>query len=470
MVIDKSITIEGSGARATVIRGGGPVVTIGTFDAAVEPTVTIEGVTITGGVTAGSPFPGAERRRADGGGVFVPPGADGNGATVTISDSVIRDNRVAPAESAPGGPPCPGEPCQFASAAGGGIAAFGPLTIRKTLVEGNRVGRASGLPDASSEAIGGGIASFGTLTVVDSTITDNRTAAAAPNGRFAEGAGVWSTGTQTTITGGKLSRNTAELSSALPQDVEQHALGAALEVTNVDATTTIDRVRIADNRVAATNTVGDATAFGGGPHVFGTLVMRDSTVVGNRVVGTVPAGSPGNVNVTSGGIEIDDNATVTGSRFEDNSIEATGPNDVLAAGAGIALAPLAREAATIHDSRVRGNSLVAKAGSGSATVQGAGIQTVGLLTLSDVEIERNTGAATGPAGVAQGGGIWNGTGTFDGAPPAPVLTLRDTTIGRNALQAGAGIAVNGGGLFTNARVTRDDTRIAGNTPDDCSGC
>jgi len=475
VTITKSVSIVGSGARATVIRGGGPVVTIGAFGAATQPTVSIAGVSITDGATAGSPFPGLERAIAAGGGVFVPPGADGNGggATVTIVDSVIADNRAAPAQSVrpdDGGPQCPGiGRCPFAIAQGGGIASSGPLTLRDTVVAGNRVGSASGLPDASSDAEGGGIAAFGPLTLIDTTVTDNRAASTPPNGRFAEGAGIWTANAQTTMRGGELSRNVADLSSAFPREVEQLAVGAAMQVTDAGATTTFEGVRIADNRLRATNSVGDATAFAAGPHVFGTLVVRDTAITGNRIAATVPAGAPGDAIATSGGIEIDDNGTVTGSRFEDNSIQARGPNGAVSQGAGIALAPLDGEAATVSDSVVRGNTLVADGGA-SATAQGAGIQTVGMFTLDGVSVARNTVAATGPSGLAQGGGIWNSRAFYDDAPPAPVLTLRDTTVRRNAVQASPGIHAQGGGLFTESPVTQVDARIADNVPDDCFGC
>src|SRR5205823_10157936 len=49
VTIDVSVTIAGAGPGRTIISGGGPVLTIGTFDAASEPTVSIGGVTITGG-------------------------------------------------------------------------------------------------------------------------------------------------------------------------------------------------------------------------------------------------------------------------------------------------------------------------------------------------------------------------------------------------------------------------------------
>src|SRR5207247_8863983 len=46
--------LVGAGSDRTTISGGGPVLTIGTFGAASEPTVTIDGVAITGGVTRSS--------------------------------------------------------------------------------------------------------------------------------------------------------------------------------------------------------------------------------------------------------------------------------------------------------------------------------------------------------------------------------------------------------------------------------
>src|SRR5262245_8389585 len=63
LTVVKSVGIVGSGAGSTVIKGGGPVVTVGTVDAASEPTVSISAVKITGGRTTGAPF-------ATGGGIF----------------------------------------------------------------------------------------------------------------------------------------------------------------------------------------------------------------------------------------------------------------------------------------------------------------------------------------------------------------------------------------------------------------
>ena len=99
--INKSVKLVGAGAGSTIIEGGGPVITIGQAFADSEPTVTVDGVTITGGVTRSSPvstpLTGLEGVFATGGGVEIPPGADFTlGATVTMTNTVVTDNRVAP--------------------------------------------------------------------------------------------------------------------------------------------------------------------------------------------------------------------------------------------------------------------------------------------------------------------------------------------------------------------------------------
>src|SRR5213592_1713751 len=68
VAVDVSVDIRGAGAGATTIRGGGPVVTIGVEQAAVEPTVSISGVTITGGVNTSFP----DHAVTQGGGVRIP--------------------------------------------------------------------------------------------------------------------------------------------------------------------------------------------------------------------------------------------------------------------------------------------------------------------------------------------------------------------------------------------------------------
>ena len=95
ITIAKNVELIGTSPASTVIRGGGPVVTVG--DGVSKPTVSISRVTITGGLNDSTGV-------AAGGGVAIPPLAAGNatGATVSISDSVISGNRAPPARPSRG--------------------------------------------------------------------------------------------------------------------------------------------------------------------------------------------------------------------------------------------------------------------------------------------------------------------------------------------------------------------------------
>jgi hypothetical protein len=97
---------------------------------------------------------------------------------VTIRNTVIRDNRVAPAEAVDG-----------EASAAGGISNDGNLTLENVLVTADHADAASGL---TSEADGGGIINraFGNLTLRDSVVTANDAKVTAPNGREADGGGI----------------------------------------------------------------------------------------------------------------------------------------------------------------------------------------------------------------------------------------------------------------------------------------
>ena len=186
ITITKSVRIVGAGARATIIKGGGSVVTIGEFGADAEPTVTITGVTITGGYATSSPesvpFVGEDGVIALGGGVEIPPNADfSGGADVTITNSLINGNRVAAMQTVPyGPPPARMAPARSRCAAGGGIDSWGTLTLIDSTVSHNQAGAASGPASLASDAYAGGIKSWlGALTLVRTSVDDN----VAPRGR-----------------------------------------------------------------------------------------------------------------------------------------------------------------------------------------------------------------------------------------------------------------------------------------------
>jgi hypothetical protein len=458
VTIDVSVKLAGAGPGATVISGGGPVLTIGVAGAASEPTVTIDGVTVTGGVAIGNLTPSSGR----GGGIYIPRAAGpSTGATVTIRNSVIRGNSVAPRVAIESDDPC----CPFADAGGGGISNDGTLTLDRTRVSGNRADAASGV---TSNAIGGGILNrtFGTLTLKHSAVTDNHAEVTPPNGRFAPGGGIAVVGGTLTIDDSQVSDNTAHTSSAAPIGVEQEATAGGIQVQG-NASATIRSTTITGNSVSSTNTVGDAVAFSGGLHADGPIVLRDSTVSGNSVAAATATGSTGRADVDSGAGEINADATITNTRFTGNSATARSSAGVAHAGAG-AIVTAAFDRMTISDSVISANRLTATTTTGSTSVQGGGIANLGVLTLRNTSVGDNSGTASGAGGLAQGGGIFN-VSVPDG-PPSVRLALVDSTVTHNTLTASPGITVQGGGLFTLFPVTLTSSVIAQNVPDQCHGC
>ncbi|MBA2345262.1 MAG: hypothetical protein H0V83_09290 [Rubrobacter sp.] len=305
VTIDKSVEVIGSGASKTIIKGGGPVLTIGEAFAPREPTVTISKVKITGGRTTSSPlskeYVGKKNVIALGGGIAIPPGefVEGedhfaDGAMVKVTDSVISGNRVGPSATVPFGPPCPGGDCPFAAAGGGGIDNWGALTLERTEVSNNR---AAGV---GSDAIGGGIDSpQGSLDLRHSTITGNRAIAGVPNGRYAEGGGIFTGGllgndapVAVRVRGGAISGNEASLTSKLPffvggadgPTIDMNANGGGAHLGG-GSTISIAHTRINENKVSVDDPNGEPYAFDSALQ-FGegsTIDLRHSTIEDNRL-------------------------------------------------------------------------------------------------------------------------------------------------------------------------------------------
>ena len=431
VTIDKSVEVVGVSAAATIIRGGGPVVTIGEFAGANELQVAISRVTITGGVndTAGL---------AAGGGIWIPQSTGrATGAAVTIADSVITGNRAAPKATFSSPAPCgiPFDECAFAL--GGGIANAGRLTLTDTRVSDNVAGSAA----TTSSASGGGITNGrqGTLTLIRSTVSGNRAQVDAPNGRFTFGGGISSDGALTlddSVVSGNTSAVATSMPSFFPFDVEQEANAGGIYLP-AGSFATIRGSRITGNSVGSSNTAGDVEAESGGIDADGSLLLIDSSVDHNTVTGTVPAVSGLLVETDSGGIQVQGDTILRNSRISDNTVTATSAAGT-AIGAGGAI-----------------NNLSAD------------------LTLERTVVTGNAASATGVAGFNLGGGISNVA--FNG--PVPQLTLTDSVIAGNRLIASAGIASHGGGLYTTDPfgggpfpVTLARTVIAGNRPDQCVGC
>jgi len=428
ITIKKSVKLVGVAAGATVIEGGGPVITVGV--GSVKPTVLISRVTITGGLND-SPAVAA------GGGARIEPAPDNSiGATVAISDSVIAGNTVAPKSTFSEPAPCgsvPFDQCAFAS--GGGIDNSGALTLSRTRVADNQAG-----PGVASSIFGGGISNHpqGTVTLRQSVVTGNRAVATPPNGRFADGGGISGYGVLT-VEDSVISNNSSEVAASVPSvflvDFAE-ANGGGLYLPQ-GSTTTITGSRISGNTVRASNTAGDISAESGGIDSDGSLLLTGSSVENNTALATVPASSGFLAESDGGGIQ------VQGSTI-------------------------------VRDSRIAHNSLSSTSETGTALSSGGGLFNIsGSLTLERTIVTANSASATGVGGFNLGGGITNVT--IGG--PAPELTLTDSVIAANRVAASAGIVSQGGGLYTADPfsgtpfpVTLTRTVIEGNKPDQCVGC
>ncbi len=483
VTIDVGVSIVGDDA---VIEGGGPVLTIGRYDAASEPTVSLKGLTITGGVTTSSPIAQSEFGEAhlfgDGGGIAILPGANGVGGIVTITNSVVTANRAYPTSTEPsGGAVCPGDvPCPFALARGGGIFNTGALTLVHTQVTDNVAGSKAGI---ASDADGGGIYAVGSgasTTILHSTVSGNTAEALTPDGRFAEGGGVFThDDTALTVADSKVNDNRTVLSSTFPHDVgggqtlDMNSNSGGIHMGD-NVTVTIDRTHVDGNSVTVNDPNGEPLGFAAGvctctsDQASGMLVLRHSTVSHNTLDVTVA--SQADVFPGSGDtLEIDspgtiDHVEVIGNRV---SVHALSGDADIGGPSGVETANVTSTPVVISNTRIAGNTATAVAPDGLALILGVGLLNQGPALLENDDVTGNQGSVEGKTMFAQGGGIFNGTAWNPGGP----LTLEKTTVKHNVLKGGSGATLQGGGLYTvGYPVTLTKTTVTGNSPDQCDGC
>jgi hypothetical protein len=470
VTITRSVHLVGT--LGTVIQGGGPVLTIGRLFQLHPPTVTIDNVFISGGVTTSSPesavFTGEDGVIANGGGIEIPPGARFTpGATVVIRHSTIIHNLVQPDHTLPLGPPCPGGPCPFAAAHGGGIDNWGNLTVENSQISNNEV---SGI---ASDADGGAISSWmGSVTLKGVQVVNNRAIAVAPDGRFAEGGGLFVNGGTLVVRGSDVSRNRASLTSSLPargsdgEVIDSNANGGGIHVGDSVPVTITDSV-IDGNAVDVSNPQGEAFAFDSGMLMGdGPLTMRDVTISGN----TMTSDTGDSVDVGPGGtaLEVDGGGRISRLHLTGNTASARSADGTAAVSNGLAVLTSDGPAQllTVSDSVIEGNTATASSTNGAAVAQGGGILNNALLLLRRVHVSNNAVTADGPSGAAEGGGIWNGV--LLTGPPVE-LTLQHTRVVHNTASGSGGVTIRGGGLFTSEDVTIQRSVLRHNHPDDCFG-
>jgi hypothetical protein len=379
---------------------------------------------------------------------------------VRISDSVISGNRVAPSRTANIGPPCPSGPCPFAGAVGGGIDAWGPLTLDHTVVQNNLVGKAAGLSNVASDAQSGGIQSWnGPLTIRSSTITGNVATASAPNGRFADTGGVFAEHGTLRLLGSTITDNLAALDAAFPSSVETGAIAGGVHASDPGAV--VHDTTISRNVVRMTNSAGNASAFAGAINLDQRQGdMRNVTLADNRAEAAA-TGPVGDAAADSAGGEI--GGVLVGVRLTGNTLTVRSAHgDATAIGGGGIVG------GTLTGGLIANNVGRAVSPHGTATLYGGGITVESGLTLRGTPVTGNIGAASGASGRALGGGILD-IDVPDG-PPAGLLRLIDSPVTDNQLQAGSGVARHGGGVDSTAPVVRRNSPVVDNAPDQCVGC
>jgi hypothetical protein len=233
---------------------------------------------------------------------------------------------------------------------------------------------------------------------------------------------------------------------------------------------------ISGNSASATAYTGSNTGVGGGIGTAGPLIVLGSVVRNNSAVTTVTTSQPDLLNGSgSGGIEVDDVATIDGTTLSGNRATATAPSGTVYAFGG-ALGNEQGLTVTMTDSTVTGNTALVTTSSGVATLQGGAINNDGTVRLRNTVVRENAGIAAGRSGAAQGGGIANdNNANLFGPGPSPAhLFLIDSTVTHDRVTGSAGITVQGGGVYNGvdggATVSATNSMIAQNSPDQCYGC
>jgi hypothetical protein len=268
--ISGAMTIEGNGA--TIVRDGAAA-DFRIFHVNSSGDLTLQHLTVSNGVSSGSP--------AFGGGIY------NQGGKLTVVSSTISGNKAT--KTGTGG----------ITAKGGGILTTGTTSITDSTITGNIASIvASGT--GSSRASGGGIAAKGgSLKVRNTTISENSaTASAADTSTVsASGGGIAVHGAPPSIQGGTMSAtiigstvsaNTATGTSS-GRGASASASGAAIDQDNTNplsnfvVKTTVINTTVANNTVSNGSTA-DNTGAGINAHFDGgndKLTLINDTVAGN---------------------------------------------------------------------------------------------------------------------------------------------------------------------------------------------
>ena len=250
LCVAKNVTLQGAGAATTIIDGNQAH---RVFFISADATVQLSGVTIAHGLSDRS-----FGLNPNGGGIV-------NEGTLTLTDSVVRNNSLDPGAGAAGG---------------GGIYNTGVLTLQRSAVSDNV---------SPSNDQGGGILNYvrAVLTVSDSTISNNIIGG--------NGGGICNLDGVVTITNSTVSGNTAIGfgGGGIANLGDPTAIGTLTVVNSTISSNTsgssgggISAGQFTDthlNNVTITNNTGATDARGSGGGVAGGIfTLQNSVIAGNR--------------------------------------------------------------------------------------------------------------------------------------------------------------------------------------------
>lgn len=447
--ISGATAINGPGTAVVAVNGNNAG---RLFDVNAGVTVSITGLTITGGFALNGGFSGGiysagaltlnavtvTGNKVDGN---IDPqsnqGGPGLGGGIYSTGTLVLQSSTVSSNSATGGSNVlsqgkyQGEPAD-----GGGIYSIGPLTITSSIVSSNT---AVGGDDVirfqggdGGDALGGGVYAAGALSITSSTIQNNHATGGSDSASNnidqgsggaagnALGGGIYAGGKSAAIASSQVSGNSAQGGNAQGYgDFAGEGRGggayAAGALTITASTFSGNSADGADGEIG-----GGSSGEGGGVYCNGSLVLNQSTISGNAVMGGAGEypeyGGPGG-EAMGGGIFAASAMTVFQSSITGNS--ATG-------GPG----SYGQSAPPVY----------ASAG-GSASGGGAWCGGSAVITDSTIANNQSIGGRGGDAldGGVRGGHAGNGGDAEAGGLDArAALQLRDSTVSGNAAVGGSG--------------------------------
>jgi hypothetical protein len=393
--VSSGVTIDGAGQGSTMIVGPGNdrVMMI----AGNATTVTISGLTITGGDTTSS----------GGGGIA----AAGPGRVV-LDDDTVAHNTVAPAAAG-------------FDEGGGGILTSADMVLNQTTVNDNTVD----VTASNGDSGGGGILveqGGGTLTLNDSTISANTaTVAANTAGETADnngGGGIYMDGLDLTIDNSTVSQNTVTVTGSA-QPAPADGGGGVYQFG--------DNLLLENSTVSGNSASGPGVAKGGGGGVFdggNTSQYLNSTIASNSTDEPAAVGTPDTDG--GGGVLLDNvvggvvmaNMTITGNSASQAAGGAINNNlitQVEISGSIVAGNSEAGDARNNCDSQTAGANAIVSEGYNLTDDGSCGFTATGDIVTANPLV----GALHGNGGPAETEALLTGSPAIDGGNPAGCTDL-----------------------------------------------